>query len=264
MPLLHNKVADGTFDAKDLVDANKDLVDANKDLVDTYMLVDSLMKVVACYGHLASCVGSCTDTFQLREELKQTSEKAMKLSVIVCQLLTFYLRDKKLPEKQRKSMELLWVSLSSSMELLHVDMCKVHKLEDIFSLTDSASLVLTGLQGGASEVAARALSVSNLNQVLNSKLPSNLQDHQDTKQQVIQMENMMDSMESKVNVLRWMVEPCGPQNGDLLSSTESSLALFSEDEEHSAGFQPARLVVLLLLCAAVLMASALFLCIFFS
>lgn len=106
-----------------------------------------LTQVVACYRHLASCVGGCTDSLQLRDELRQTREKAQKLAASICHHLTSHLRDKSLPEEQRKEMELLWVAFSSSLELLHVDMCKVFSMGDIFSLANTATLVQTGLQG---------------------------------------------------------------------------------------------------------------------
>ena len=106
-----------------------------------------LIQVVACYRHLASCVGGCTDSLQLRDELRQTREKAQKLAVAICHHLTSHLRDKSLPEEQRKEMELLWVAFSSSLELLHVDMCKVFNMADIFSLANTKTLVQTGLQG---------------------------------------------------------------------------------------------------------------------
>jgi len=104
-------------------------------------------QVVACYRHLASCVGGCTDSLQLREELRQTREKAQTLSESICGQLTSQLRNKRLPEGQRKEMELLWVAFSSSLELLHVDMCKVFNVAEIFSLANTDSLVQTGLQG---------------------------------------------------------------------------------------------------------------------
>ena len=106
-----------------------------------------LTQVVACYRHLASCVGGCTDSLQLRDELRQTREKAQKLAESICHHLTSRLRDKSLPEDQRKEMELLWVAFSSSLELLHVDMCKVFSMADIFSLANTATQVQTGLQG---------------------------------------------------------------------------------------------------------------------
>lgn len=103
--------------------------------------------MVACYRHLASCVGGCTDSLQLRDELRQTREKAQKLAETICHHLTSRLRDKSLPEEQRKEMELLWVAFSSSLELLHVDMCKVHNISDIFLVDNKTSLVQTGVQG---------------------------------------------------------------------------------------------------------------------
>lgn len=61
--------------------------------------------------------------------------------------LTSHLRDKSLPEEQRKEMEILWVGFSSSLELLHVDMCKVFNMGDIFSLSKKETWVQNGLQG---------------------------------------------------------------------------------------------------------------------
>lgn len=104
-------------------------------------------QVVACYRHLASCVGGCTDSLKLRDELRQTREKAQKLAMAICRHLTSHLRDKSLPQEQRKEMELLWVAFSSSLELLHVDMCKVFNMGDIFSLANTDTFVQTGLQG---------------------------------------------------------------------------------------------------------------------
>ncbi|XP_054622195.1 regulator of G-protein signaling 9-binding protein [Dunckerocampus dactyliophorus] len=258
MPLVNNKVGDDRT------------LGSNKAFVDDKALVDSLIKVVACYRHLASCVGGCTDSLQLRDELRQTRERARKLAVTICQHLTLHLRDKNLPAEQRKEMELLWVAFSSSLELLHVDMCKVYKMGDIFSLANTATLVQTGLQGGGSEVAARALSLPDLNQGLNSNIPNSLenQEHRAMEEEISQIDHMIDDMESKVNVLRWVVEPHGVQYADPLSSTDSaSFALLSVDEEWSGGPLPpgqrARLVVLLLLCAAILVATILSVCIFF-
>lgn len=112
----------------------------------SFSLID-LVQVVACYRHLASCVGGCTDGLQLREELRQTRERALELATTVCQHLTSHLRDKSLPVELRKEMELLWVALSSSLELLHIDMCKVYNMGAVFTLAESPSLVQTGMQG---------------------------------------------------------------------------------------------------------------------
>ncbi|XP_030612471.1 regulator of G-protein signaling 9-binding protein [Archocentrus centrarchus] len=253
MPLVNNKVG------------NDCTAGADKNLADGRALVDSVIKVVACYRHLASCAGGCTDSLQLRDELRQTREKALTLAEAICRHLTSHLRDKTLPEDQRKEMELLWVAFTSSLELLHVDMCKVFNIGDTFSLTNTASLVQTGLQGGGSEVAARALSLADLNQEPPT-LPAGLesQEQRAMEQEISQIDHMIDDMEKKVNVLRWMVEPRGPQYADPLSSTESaSLALVSVDEEqpgHEPLFQRSFIFVLLLLLAVVLVAATLSVC----
>uniref|UniRef100_A0A8C2ZTF3 Regulator of G protein signaling 9 binding protein n=1 Tax=Cyclopterus lumpus TaxID=8103 RepID=A0A8C2ZTF3_CYCLU len=228
-----------------------------------------LLQVVACYRHLASCVGGCTDSLQLREELRQTREKAQMLSVAICSHLTSHLRNKRLPEGQRKEMELLWVAFSSSLELLHGDMCKVFNVAEIFSLANTDSLVQTGLQGGGSEVAARALSLPDLNRAQSPTLPAGLesQERSTMEQEIGQIEHMIDDMEMKVNVMRWMVEPHGPQYTDPLSSTDSaSLALLSVDEEQP-GRQPlcqrSQIFVLLLMFAVVLVAATLSVCVVF-
>ncbi|AWP20900.1 putative regulator of G-protein signaling 9-binding protein B-like [Scophthalmus maximus] len=255
MPLVNNKVGDDCT------------VGTDKALADGEALLQSLIKVVACYRHLASCVGGCTDSLQLRDELRQTREKAQKLAASICHHLTSHLRDKSLPEEQRKEMELLWVAFSSSLELLHVDMCKVFSMGDIFSLANTATLVQTGLQGGGSEVAARALSLPDLNQALTPTPAAGLesQERSTMEQEISQIDHMIDDMEMKVNVLRWMVEPYGPQYADPLSSADSaSLALLSVDEEQPAQqplCQRKQIFAFLLLFTVVLLASTLSVCI---
>ncbi len=87
------------------------------------------------------------------------------------------------------------------------------------------------------------------------------------EQEISQIDHMIDDMEMKVNVLRWMVEPHGPQYADPLSSTDSaSLALLTVDEEqpgHQPLCQRSQIFVLLLLCAVVLVAGTLSVCIVF-
>lgn len=84
------------------------------------------------------------------------------------------------------------------------------------------------------------------------------------EQEISQIDHMIDDMEKNVNVLRWMVEPRGPQYADPLSSTESaSLALLSIDEEqpgHKPLCQRSLIFVLLLLFAVVLVAATLSVC----
>lgn len=108
------------------------------------------LQVVACYRQLASCVGGCTDSLKLWEELRRTREKAQDLAAAACLHLTSRLRDKSLPPEERKEAELLWVAFSCSLELFHLDMCKVFNIGDVFSVADARSLVKTGLQGNSS------------------------------------------------------------------------------------------------------------------
>ncbi|KAL7373867.1 hypothetical protein ABVT39_016304 [Epinephelus coioides] len=257
MPLVNNKVGDDCT------------VGTDKALVDGKAQVDSLIKVVACYRHLASCVGGCTDSLQLRDELRQTREKAQTLAMAICSHLTSHLRNKSLPEEQRKEMELLWVAFSSSLELLHVDMCKVFNIGDIVSLANTNTLVQTGLQGGGTEVAARALSLPDLNQAQSPNLPDGLESQErcTMEQEISHINHMIDDMEMKVNVLRWMVEPHGPQYAEPLSSTDSaSLGLLTVDEEqpgHQPLCQRSQIFVLLLLFAVVLVGATLSVCVFF-
>ncbi|KAM3593733.1 uncharacterized protein V6R79_020398 [Siganus canaliculatus] len=255
MPLVNNKVGDESTVSRD------------KALADGKTQVDSLIKVVACYRHLASCVGGCTDSLKLRDELRQTREKAQKLSMAICQHLTSCLRDKSLPEEQRKEMELLWVAFSSSLELLHVDMCKVFNMGNVFSLANTNTLVQNGLQGGGSEVAARALSLPDINEAQDANIPAGLenQEHSTMEREISQIDHMIEDMEMKVNVLRWMVEPHGPQYADPLGSADSvSLGLLSVDEEQP-GRKPVcqrhEIFVFLLLLAVVLVAAILSVCI---
>lgn len=85
------------------------------------------------------------------------------------------------------------------------------------------------------------------------------------EQEISQIDHMIDDMEMKVNVLRWMVEPHGPQYADPLSSADSaSLALLSVDEEQPAQqplCQRKQIFAFLLLFTVVLLASTLSVCI---
>uniref|UniRef100_A0A8C5NAS0 Regulator of G protein signaling 9 binding protein n=1 Tax=Gouania willdenowi TaxID=441366 RepID=A0A8C5NAS0_GOUWI len=236
--------------------------------------------VVACHRHLASCVGGCTDGLQLRDELRQTREKAQKLATAICQRLTLYLRDKSLAPETRKELEILWVSFSSSLELFHVDMCKVYNVADIVSLmTPGYQPLFVGnitpydLPGGGSEVAARALSWSDLNQVQTPTITDGLelQERCTMEKEITHIDHMIEDMELKVNVLRWMVEPRQPEGGgggeggDPLSSSSdtASLALLSVDEEqlqpHTHCHQ-SHIFIFLLLLTVVLVAITLSVC----
>lgn len=137
------------------------------------------------------------------------------------------------------------------MFLLHLD----GKPSKCFS---ACCVVLSA--GGGSEVAARALSLPDL-QIPN--LPSGLdrQERSAIEQEIGHISQMIDQMETKVNVLRWTVEPRGAQYAEPLSSTDSaSVALLAQDEEQP-GQQPfcqhAHIFVLFMLLAVVLLAATL-------
>lgn len=81
------------------------------------------------------------------------------------------------------------------------------------------------------------------------------------EQEIGRISHMIDDMEMKVNVLRWMVEPHGPQYAETLSSADSaSLALLSMDGEE-AGPQPfcqrSQIYVFFLLLVVFLVATTL-------
>ncbi|CAL8401219.1 unnamed protein product [Gadus morhua 'NCC'] len=257
MPLVNNKVGDDVAGGTEKASA------------DEQALVESFMKVVACFRHLASCVGGCTDTLQLRDELRQTREKAQSLAGVCCQHLTARLRDKSLPDEDRRKMDLLWVAFSSGLELLHADLCKVFGMANIFCLANANVFVQTGMQGGGSEVAARALSLPDLQASSpGPALPAGLEPQETSamEQEIQRVDRMIEDMEAKVNVLRWTVEPRGgPEAADPLSGSDSvSVALLSMEEERPerGGGMPRRHVFIgLLLCGAVLVVATLSICI---
>lgn len=114
--------------------------------------------------------------------------------------------------------------------------------------------------GGGSEVAARALSLPDLNQVQTSSLPAGLeiQERSTMEEEISRIDHMINNMEEKVNVLRWMVEP--KQVDQLSGSDSTSLALMSVDEEQpeqQSLCQRSHIFVLLLLLMVFLVAATL-------
>lgn len=125
--------------------------------------------------------------------------------------------------------------------------------------------ILLVVAGGGSEVAARALSLPDLNQAQTPVDGLESQERSTMEKEISQIDHMIDDMEMKVNVMRWMVESRGPQYADPHSSTDSaSLALLSVDEEQP-GPQPLcqrnHIFALVVLVAVVLVAGTLSVCI---
>ncbi|XP_051572901.1 regulator of G-protein signaling 9-binding protein B-like isoform X1 [Myxocyprinus asiaticus] len=252
MPLCNNKVADNGTSAQPLQEGKA--------------MVDSLIKVVACYRHLASCVGGCTDSSSLRLDLRQTRDRAQALALSCRNHLTARLRDKNLPEDRRKETELLWVAFSSCLELLHADMCKVFSMVKHFSLAGNSTMVQTGIQGGTTEVAARALSLPDLQEANDGTQTSNMesQEQSQLEQEIAQVDRTLEDMELKVNVLRWTVEAQGPQYADPVSTDSASLALLSIDEEAAEHFcDRSQMFMAMMLCGVVLFAVVLSVCVVF-
>ncbi|TRY56712.1 hypothetical protein DNTS_012975 [Danionella cerebrum] len=251
MPLSNNKVADDGSSAEPLQDEKA--------------MVDSLIKVVACYRHLASCVGGCTDSSSLRRDLGKTRERAQTLALSCRKHLTTRLRDKTLPDAERKETERLWVSFSSCLELLHADMSKVLSMVKHFSLANNSAMVQTGVQEGSAEVAARALSLPDLQKDAGpqtSSLEGQEQSH--LEQEIEQVDRTLDDMESKVNVLRWTVEALGPQYTDPESTDSASLTLLSVDEETTQQIcGRSQMFAAMLLCSVAIFALVLSVCVVF-
>ncbi|XP_030636779.1 regulator of G-protein signaling 9-binding protein [Chanos chanos] len=254
MPLCNNKVAD---------DGSGPGVSAQPP-EDGKAMVDSLIKVVACHRHLASCVGGSTDSASLRQELQKTRERAQSLAVSCRHHLTAQLRDKALPEDERKETELQWVAFSSCLELFHADMSKVFKMGSHFSLANNSAMVQTGMQGGTTEVTARALSQPDLQPSADGVPTDSVErlELSQLEQEITQVDRTLEEMEMKVNVLRWTVEARGPQYADPVSTDSASLAMLSTDEE-GGGHRCSRsqVFVAMLLCGVATVAVVLSVCV---
>ncbi|XP_051961462.1 regulator of G-protein signaling 9-binding protein B-like [Xyrauchen texanus] len=252
MPLCNNKVVDDGTSAHPLQEGKT--------------MVDSLVKVVACYRHLASCVGGCTDSSSLRCDLRQTRERAQVLALSCRNHLTARLRDKTLPDDEKKETELLWVAFSSCLELLHADMCKVFSMVKHFSLASNSTMVQTGIQGGTTEMVARALSLPDLQEASDGTQTSSMegQEQSQLEQEIAQVDRTLEDMELKVNVLRWTVEAQGLQYADPVSTDSASLALLSIDEEAAERFcDRSQIFMAMILCGVAIFAVALSVCVVF-
>ncbi|TSL34574.1 Regulator of G-protein signaling 9-binding protein B [Bagarius yarrelli] len=251
MLLTNNKVSDDGSSAQSLREGQA--------------MVDSLTKVVACHRHLASCLGGCTDSDSLRCDLQQTRERAQTLTLSCRNHLTARLRDKTLSDEERKATELQWVAFSSCLELFYADLCKVYHMCSCFSLANNSVTVQTGMQGGTSEVAARALSVPDLQQKHGEQTASmeGLEQNQ-LEQEIAQVNHTLEDMEMKVNVLRWTVEAQGPKYSDPDSTDSASLGLLCTDEEAQARFcDRSQMFGVMLLAGVAVIAVALSICVIF-
>ncbi|XP_059680840.1 regulator of G-protein signaling 9-binding protein isoform X3 [Gavia stellata] len=126
-------------------------------------LLDALNKVTACYRHMVLTIGGTSDSQNLREELKKTRQKAQELAVANRNKLTTVLKDKTVSKEDKAEFERLWVIFSTCLEILEIDMRRALELGHEFPLNvPKKHLIQTGMSGGTSGVAARAMSVQNM------------------------------------------------------------------------------------------------------
>ncbi|KAM4705257.1 regulator of G-protein signaling 9-binding protein B-like [Rhinophrynus dorsalis] len=211
--------------------ANEASVNSLKLREECVAVVEALHKVVSCYRHLALTVGGSSDSIRLRDELRRTREKAQEMALGGRNKLTAALRDKQLCKKDREELERLWVQFSSCLELFHNDMCKVFELGLVVPLSATNQPTMqTGLTGGTSAIASRALSVQNINYSDSPTNKGNLE-HKELEDEILKVDTMISDMELKVNVLRWTVEANANLNDELGSPNDtSSVALLSVEE----------------------------------
>ncbi|KAM9308886.1 regulator of G-protein signaling 9-binding protein B-like [Gastrophryne carolinensis] len=245
MPIPNNKVA------------NEGSVNFLKVKEECTAMVEALNKVVACYRHLAISVGGSSDGKRLRHELRRTRERAQELALSNRNKLTAALRDKQLSKEDRQVLERLWVQFSSGLELFLNDMCKVYELG--VSVPLSANLepaMQTGATGSTSDITSRALNVQSIN--YDSPTHKEKLEPSELENEILKVDQMINDMEMKVNVLRWTVEAAINMNEEIDSTDASSTALLSMDERESRNCcNGGQLIASLLLCGVTLVAVTL-------
>ncbi|XP_060644310.1 regulator of G-protein signaling 9-binding protein [Anolis sagrei] len=195
-------------------------------------LLDALSKVTACYRHLVLTIGGASDSQNLREELQKTRRKAQELAVAARTRLTTALRDKTTGKEERAELERLWVLFSTCLELLEADMRRALELGQEFPLNvPKKPLIQTGLSGGTSAVAARAMSAQNMKYEAGHDIDA--ADLKDLENEINQVGEMRYEMEMKVSVPQWTVEAKQDPGAELHSTASagaSSLGLVSAEE----------------------------------
>ncbi|XP_012881774.1 PREDICTED: regulator of G-protein signaling 9-binding protein [Dipodomys ordii] len=225
-------------------------------------LLDALNKTTACYHHLVLTVGGSADSQNLREELQKTRQKARELAVATGARLTVVLRDRSLVAEERAEFERLWVAFSGCLDLLEADMQRALALGAAFPLhAPRRPLVRTGVAGGSSAVAARALSARSLRHEAEGDF--DVVDLPQLEREILQVGEMIDDMEMRVNVPRWTVQARQTAGAELLSSASAgaSSAGAMSLEERSGSCDPSKALAATVFSAVVLVAVALALCV---
>ncbi|XP_058530597.1 regulator of G-protein signaling 9-binding protein [Ochotona princeps] len=226
-------------------------------------LLDALNRTTACYHHLVLTIGGSADSQNLREELQKTRQKAQELAVATGARLTGALRDRSLAAEDRTEFERLWVAFSGCLDLLEADMQRALALGAAFPLhAPRRPLVRTGVAGDASGVAARALSARSLRH--EAERDFDVADLQELEREVLQVGEMIQDMEMKVNVPRWTVQAQQTAGAELLSSTSAGPASargLSVEEQRSGPCDPSKALAATLFSAVLLAAVALAVCV---
>lgn len=223
-------------------------------------LLDALNKATACYHHLVLTIGGSADSQNLREELQKTRQKARELAVAAGAPLTTALRDRGLGAEERAEFERLWVAFSGCLDLLEADMRRALALGTAFPLhAPRRPLVRTGVAGGAAGVAARALGVRTLRHEAERHFDAD--DLRELERDVLQVGQMIDDLEMKVNVPRWTVQARQAAGAELLTGAGASSAGFVSVEERTGPCDPSKALAATVFSAVLLAAVALAVCV---
>ncbi|XP_077144780.1 regulator of G-protein signaling 9-binding protein [Ranitomeya variabilis] len=225
-------------------------------------LLDALNRVTSCYRHLVLTIGGTSDSQNLREELKKTRQKAQELAVANRNNLTSTLKDTSLSKEDKAEFERLWVIFSTCMDLLETDMRRALELGHEFPLNiPKKHLIQSGMSGGTSGVAARAMSIQNMK--YDGEHNIDVMDLKDLENEIRLVDEMMLEMEMKVGVPQWTVE--AKQNpGAELRCTTSGGALSPgtiSTDEHKAICDLSKLLAGVVFSAVLIIAIVLAVCV---
>ncbi|KAG8437381.1 hypothetical protein GDO86_008177 [Hymenochirus boettgeri] len=225
-------------------------------------LLDALNKVTACYRHLVLTIGGTSDSQNLREELKKTRQKAQELAIANRNKLTSTLKDTSLSKEDKAEFERLWVIFSTCMDILETDMRRALVLGQDFPLNiPKKHLIQSGMSGGTSSVAARAISVQNMRYDAEHNI--DVMDLKDLENEINLMDEMMHEMEMKVNVPQWTVEAIQDPGAELKSSmnAEASSPGIISMEEHKTVCDLSKVLAGMVFSAVLIIAIALAVCV---
>ncbi|XP_018425514.1 PREDICTED: regulator of G-protein signaling 9-binding protein [Nanorana parkeri] len=225
-------------------------------------LLDALNKVTACYRHLVLTIGGTSDSQNLREELKKTRRKAQELAVANRNKLTGTLKDASLVKEDKAEFERLWVIFSTCMDILETDMRRALELGQEFPLNiPKKHLIQTGMSGGTTGVAARAMSVQNMKYEAEHNI--DIMDLKDLENEINQVGEMMYEMEMKVSVPQWTVEAKQNPGAELklAAATGSTSPGTVSTEDRKAICDLSKLLAAMIFSAVLLVAVILAVCV---